>query len=149
MQINNLANYLLIGCLIALFLTSCKSSGSETIDPVTTWPGSYTGQMVSKAPDDQPYEFDIDVVIKAGSKSGEVTLDISSPVIGPFVDSWTGTIKGTEVTLPTIKSPDDPDTEIKGSGTLSGKNLKLVLQERRLSITPVVSVTHTITASQP
>jgi hypothetical protein len=98
---------------------------------------------------DQTYHFDVSVVIRNGLKSGEVNLTINNPVLGPLVESWTGTIQGTKITLPILKPVNQDDQPMEGSGMLTGKTLKLTLLEQGSFITPVAIVTHTIIATGP
>jgi hypothetical protein len=46
--------------------------------------------MTSQDPANHTYHFDVSVMIRNGLKTGEVSLDINNPILGPLVESWTG-----------------------------------------------------------
>jgi hypothetical protein len=140
---------LLYVSLLVVLLIGCTGSNNNNPNPAADWPGTYTCQMTSQDPANHTYHFDVSVMIRNGLKTGEVSLDINNPILGPLVESWTGTIQGTKITLPTLKPINQDDQPMEGSGTLTGKTLKLTLLEQGSFFTPVASVTHTITATRP
>lgn len=135
--------------LVLLSFSGCKNDSDEPQADTVTFIGTYTGKMVSKgqlAGSSSTVDFEFDpmkVLIKAGSKSNEVQMQIDTD-LGAF-DYWPATVSGNSITLSKQTLKDDFGAmTFEGSGTLSGKALTFTLKQ----VDDTGTYTHQITATK-
>ncbi|WP_234733694.1 hypothetical protein [Tellurirhabdus bombi] len=86
------------------------------------------------------------VTIRAGAKSGEVLLLLSSEESAPMEDPWSATTQENRLTLPMQNTGFDPSIQVEGNATLAGDELTLILKETYLDSEPTLIQNHTIKA---
>ncbi len=139
----------IVPVLILLSFSACKNDSDEPQTNTATFVGTYNGKMVSKgqlAGSSSTVDFEFDpmkVLIKAGSKSNEVQMQVDTD-LGAF-DYWPATVSGNTLTLSKQTMKDDFGTmTFEGNGTLSGKALTFTLKQ----VDETGTYTHQITATK-
>jgi hypothetical protein len=137
----------MMACFIAFLLLGCDNS-QPSLKP-NSWPGTYVGTITTNytlGDQTATATSKIKVVIRAGAKSGEVMLLLSSEESAPMEDPWPATTQENQLTLPLQSTGFDPSIQVEGKGTLVGNDLTLTLKESYLDSEPALIQNHTIKA---
>jgi len=125
---------LMLFLLIGSGLLSGCSKGSDPAPATTDFTGQYKGKatIVSKF-GTQSFTQELDKItisVKPGATSGAYTLQVIDDQFGDISEPLKTMTSGNAITLPKQKTPNDPDSEYEGSGTLTGKTLTMTVTVR-------------------
>ena len=143
--------FLLALTLLALLAGSCGKKSSDDPQPTLTnaFAGTYVGKLVTTDGVNGKQATFISTVnpqslqIRAGKNASEVIIALGNKLNDFSSDTWTAITSGTTLTV--SKQTDTGGNQQEGTGTLTGNELKLVIQSTGAQIG---AVQHTITATR-
>lgn len=143
--------FLLVFALLTLLTAGCGGKNSDDPAPQSdnAFVGSYQGKLVTTdGVDGKQASFattiePLTIKIKAGKSATEVGVDMVYQT-GNLNETWTGTTSGTIVTL--AKQNGTGGAVYEGTGSLTGKDLRLVIRETNANNAYVYQ--HTLTGTK-